>query len=1063
MSAQSVLSPQNLQDEAAALAADILPIFTSTASIQSSWSSKRITFINERRSTISGRKLFFDELLSFASVDASLYPPSSTDQLSALLKAIFAATTLDYLKQLSLVYYLLLDFDAYSQPSSEHASSTIASTAESFADNYVILPHFTDAMQGYWLLDNDQYEQAIPLLVVADFIPKIIRTLYLPSPNNQRSEVARAKLLLRFLRTSNQTTTSPPGSDAFLDEIEMQIQALCFVSGPARAISEIRKLTFAIQDDEQQRVSVRARLIFKVLQHCFAPPRPAAINNLLACSLDAEEEITLERFVLSPPAAMTATWSYVAADVLIVRYISQGRYMDAVGLDRRLGPDVGQGHTTAKDAQQRSKLMEQRKRMIAGARQILPEVQKELLRIEESVEISGGIMHDKEEHKVNSETSKGGNASIAVNELEDRSILALTPLSASPAARRSKTHTPSTQAAILSAVVRASASPSAPSTSTKVVVPSVVDSPVAGSLVGTPGRSGTTPNHPVAMLGFLAKNALSGKPFTSDLANVHGSANNDHDDDVLVNDLEEMDGSAVLVSKPVESAKTTSSSATRAASPPTASPWRNQPTLTSSSPFSGLPKLTRPNNIPGNASVASGSRSSPYHQHSSPHATAFQPANTSPFASIRSLPSLTTSGRGGGLGGGRKKLTGALEIVSQHGKKSRLGGRGEESISLDDDDDDDMVESDPENEHRYSDQDDVVGAEGEEFGDDTFIQTQTRAKIRGNSNGNDASIGRLVPGRRGWNEAQQDNDNAAFDARMDDDLNAASKEPPAKRRTRNKTTAAATFTNSVSATESKLTRSRTGTNLADVNHHHHDGEDKSNNKNNNKGGDTKKISKSRTETNLAGRGRGGVGEKRMTRSTSAVNRRPLTLSNLEQFSRVQQGTQRGVASFGDDDAGAGDGAPIARRTRAATAELESVNEGSQVTGQHGDGGASTIYTISEIGDNDHDVDDGQGKPMSRSLNKRNDAQKKTTTPKSKRTGGASRGSVVRRSSRLSSVEPEGGIMLATEMSEISSPAKRRGGGGRGAISKPKIQTLPTSSSAVTTRGGSSHKMPGGLE
>ncbi|SJX61440.1 uncharacterized protein SRS1_10502 [Sporisorium reilianum f. sp. reilianum] len=915
----------HLDQEAAALAADIVPIFTSTAPIESVWSAERVAFIAERRSVVFGQSLFFDELLSFAAVDTSLHPPRSEHQLSQLLTAIFAATSLDYLKQLSLVYYLLLDLDAHSQRDSMHqdGASSPSSAAERFADAYVVLPQFTDAMQGYWLLDNDQYDQAVPLLAVADFIPKIVRTLFLPSPSEQRSDVARARLLLRFLRTSNQATSSAPGSESFLQEIEMHIQALCFVSGPARALSEIRAITSTIQDDEQQRVSVRARLIFKVLEHCFAPPRSSAIQNLLGCSLDPEEQVTLESFVLSPPAAMTATWSYVAADVLIVRYITQARYMDAVGLDRRLGPDVSQGHSTAKDVQQRSKMMEQRKRMIAGARAILPEVQKELLRIEESVEISGGAdIAEQQDKPVNGAATNAANGKAAIHDPADRSLLAPTPLSASPATRRSNTHTPSTQTAILSAVVRASASPSAPSTPTKASLLSGTAS-AAASPNATPGRSGSTPQHPAAMIGFLAKNALSGQ--RSAAASSESTDEAMDDDDAAGEDI---DGSAVLVSKPVDAVKGSTNAPASASQPAQApSPWRNQPSLTSSSPFSGLPKLTRPAVAGGAGSVASGSRS-PYQ--SSPRA--FQPANTSPFAassaSMRSSPSLSSSNAG------RTKLPGALGLVSQHGKKSRLA-REESRLDFSD-------ESDLEDAERQTED----GTAGEDYGDDTFVQT-THAKPS-KASGADVSIGRLVPGRRGWKETQDD-DAAADDQDMQELLD--SPEPPTKRRARK--TASTT-------PASKMTRSRTGVNLSSQ----HDSAD----------GSGSKLSKSRSEVSLAGNA------KRMTRSTSSANRKPLTLSNLEQHSCA-------------------DAAPIARRTRAATAELESVNGG----GSQANEGASTIYTISEVGD-----DEGVG---GRSPAKR--VGRRTTASKS---GGKG---VVRRSSRLSSVEPEA--------VEASSPAKRRGG------------------------------------
>lgn len=892
------MQQNQLDQEAAALAADILPILTSVAPVDSVWSSERIAFTNERRSVVFGNKLFFDELLSFASVDTLLYPPRSSQQLSDLLTAIFAATTLDYLKQLSLVYYLLLDLDAYSERASLDDQATKSNAAERFVDTYVVLPQFTDALQGYWYLDNDQYEQAIPLLAVADFIPKIMRTLFLPSQNEHRSDVARAKLLLRFLRTSEQDSPSSDGSEANLEELDMEIQALCFVKGPSRALAEVRKIAAPypepLEEHEQVRIPVRARLIFKILEHCFAPPRSAAIKNLLGCNLDAEEEVTLESFVLSPPAAMTATWSYVAADVLIVRYISQGRYMDAVGLDRRLGPDVSRGHSTVKDAQQRSKMMEQRKRMIAGAREILPEVQKELLRIEESVEISGGMAAQEDEAKAKDGQANGLTGKAAIDGIADRSHLGLTPLSASPATRRSNTHTPSTQAAILSAVVRASSSPSAPGTPAKASILSGSAS-VTASPNGTPGRSGSTPQNPSAMIGFLAKNALSARKSATPAA--------DSTDEAMDESEQGIDGSTVLVSKPVDAVRDSTDAAASPSRPAQApSPWRNQPSFTSSSPFSGLPKLT-PAFAGDTASVASGSYS---RYQSSPRG--FQPANTSPFApsssSMRSSPS----------NAGRSKLPGALGLVSQHGKKSRLAREG--------------ARVEPE---------DSDGAEVQtEDGDDTFVQT-THAK----ATGGDVSIGRLVPGRRGWSQAN--------DATAGDEMELlASPEPPTKRRARK--------------TTSKMTRSRTGVNLS----------------NDDTGG---KMSKSRSEVSLAD---GGVG-KRMTRSTSSANRKPLTLSNLEQHSRTDST----------------DAAPIARRTRAATAELESVNGGSQANE-----GASTIYTISEVGDDD----------VSRSPTKRG---KRTAAPTS-----------VRRSTRLSSVEPE-----------TESPAKRRG----------------------TTHKGGKSKMPGGLD
>lgn len=857
-----------MEQEAAALTADILPWFAQAAPVESVWSAERCHAISQRRALLLDQRLFFDELLSFASIDTHLYPPQSSDQLAALLTAIFGATDLDYLKQLSLVYYLVLDLDAHLEAQQLDDMDELpeqVSKAQQFANTYVVLPNFCSAMQGYWLLDKDEYHDAVPLLSVADFIPKIIRTLFWPSSSTRaRTEVERAKLLLRFLHVSTYPTSSPAGSEPHMQEIEMHIQALCFVSGPMRAFTEIRALTSSIDNDEGQRVAVRARLIFKVLEHCFAPPRAAAIHNLLACSLDPEEEVALESFVLSPPPAMTATWSYIAADVLIIRYIDQGRYMDAVGLDRRLGPDVSQGHTTAKDAQQRSKMVEQRKRMIAGAREILPEVQKEILRIEESAELSGAAQEQQE-----------------VKPLQEETVFSklLTPLSASPATRKSSAHqTPTTQAAILSAVVRASASPSTHSTPRKAEI--------SFARENTPASA----KQPTAMIGFLAQHARE----QQSSASQQGSA-----DDAM----DEIDGSAVLVPSAADVAEEAPT-----AKPPSAgaSPWRNTPTLTSTSPFSGLPKIPKP---------AFGATASPYRH--SPQTTA-SPFATSSNRSLSGSPSIGA------------RLPGAIGLVSQHGQRSRLGAR---QASHDDNMEDDE-RSEP----------------ADEPADDTFVG-QTDPRVRANK-AEVVQIGRLIPGRRDWNESNE----TAKDEEIQDSAETLLG-PPTKRRTRK--------TPSTPAKTGKMTRSHTGANLS---------QDAA-------GTPGSKMTKSRSDASLA------AANKRATRSTVSGTRKPLTLSNLEQH-------------FQDQTEPVPPG-PIARRTRAATAERESVN------GANANDAASTIYTISEAGDG------------------------ATVTPAKRRTRKttAATPTSVRRSNRLTSIEPESRTG-APEMSEVASPAKRRVTAGR---------------------------------
>ncbi|PWZ03349.1 hypothetical protein BCV70DRAFT_197564 [Testicularia cyperi] len=965
--ALSATQKLQLEEEATVIAGDIMPWFMQSASAEDIWSPQRSTFVSDRRSAVYGKRLFFDELLSLAAVDSSLYPPRSSEQLSTLLRAIFGATNLDYLKQLSLVYYLVLDLDHHLVQQQADAMTedavSISSKAQQFASTFVVLPQFCEAMRGYWLLDNDRYEDAVPLLSIADFIPKIVRTLSTPSSaSDTRSDVARSKLLLRFLRTSTYPTSSVPGSEEHLQEIELQITATCFVSGPTRALAEIRALTAPIRDDEIQRVSIRARLIFKVLEHCFAPPRSAAIQNLLACSLDPEEEVALESFVLSPPPAMTATWSYVAADALIIRYINQGRYMDAVGLDRRLGPDVSQGHSSAKSAHERSKMMEQRKRMITGAREILPEVQKELLRIEESVELSNGGSNAQQTDNFTAATTRDDKAAPA-----SPYPTLFTPLSASPATRRSATQTPTTQAAILSAVVRASASPSTGGTPSKAATAASTASLATLNVLGTPTSS--SKQQPIAMIGFLTRHSLDRRatsPSQCSAADAEGEA------------MEDIEGSGVLVPTASELAASDPNSPNIAAdkqapsalkSGSAASPWRNKPTLTSTSPFSGQPKIPK---LALGGSAGSNSFS-PYRR--SPGS---MPAtNTSPFAAVVPNRSMSDSPSAGGT----RRLPGVFGVVSQQTRRSRLGFN--DANYHDEMDDEDLeAEQDEDTRDETLDDDDDDGAE------DTFIAISRAAtgaqKSSGRKSG-DISIGRLIPGRRGWNEANGDDEGVDEDS---DNQLLISSQPPAKRRTRSAKTSRSAAVTTTPARTGKLTRSQTGAHLSSTA----------------PGTPGGKMSQSRSDAALT--------SKRSTRSTSAANRKPLTLSNLEQHSA---GT---------------DTAPIARRTRAATAELESLNGGTDNgAGDDRNDATSTIYTISEAGDD---------APTSQAASpvKRRTTRKTTAT---KKASGAS----VRRSSRLTSVEPE--TAPPPEMSEVASPAKRRVTSGRRAAAS------------------AASKMPGGLD
>lgn len=167
--------------------------------------------------------------------------------------------------------------------------------------------------------------------------------------------------------------------------------------------------------------------------------------------MSASDEALLESFALAPTAPPAAL------DVLLVRRINVGDYLSAVRLhDAAPAPELSADPIKAKQ------LRDARRRIIEGARAVIPEVQRALIDVSREMEgaataaqEAGGEMGAWE----NVEAEQLGTP------LKSSTSAQLVPLSASPALRkppsaasspRSASHATDPLAALLSAVVRAS-------------------------------------------------------------------------------------------------------------------------------------------------------------------------------------------------------------------------------------------------------------------------------------------------------------------------------------------------------------------------------------------------------------------------------------------------------------------------------------------------------------------------------------------------------------------------------------------------------------------------------
>ncbi|KDN37419.1 hypothetical protein K437DRAFT_296575 [Tilletiaria anomala UBC 951] len=227
---------------------------------------------------------------------------------------------------------------------------------------------------------------------------------------------------------------------------------------------------------------LRERLGRIVWEHCFYPaPRPAAVKQMLEVPFSSASWDLLNKLVLSPSRSLTLPLQATAADVLLVRYVQEGRYVDALRLDALLdATSVGSASAGVHEVAMRGVLVEKRKRLLQGVQALLPVVQKKLLDLElgfiEEADDEDAESQDKEQaasrnglqmswENVFPPTSAAHGLSL--DELSSskaaptkKSHQPSRPLSASPLLRQSPYNGSDPQMAVLTAVVRSSVSPS---------------------------------------------------------------------------------------------------------------------------------------------------------------------------------------------------------------------------------------------------------------------------------------------------------------------------------------------------------------------------------------------------------------------------------------------------------------------------------------------------------------------------------------------------------------------------------------------------------------------------
>ena len=210
-------------------------------------------------------------------------------------------------------------------------------------------------------------QSAIPYLKDARFLPIVAETL--------GGQHKHAALLLELYDVHGSLPAMcGASSEASLHQLALVLEALAQVRGLGTAWVACRQW-LAAQPNAQ---ALHNALYGVLLRYCFAPPRPDAIRALLALPLEADEEGRVQHYALTPGSA-APSHAAVAVDTLLLKLINEGRYVDAIHLDRRAA-QLERSHAFRSDgSSQAVRLRHRRKALVDGVWSILPAVQRDAL------------------------------------------------------------------------------------------------------------------------------------------------------------------------------------------------------------------------------------------------------------------------------------------------------------------------------------------------------------------------------------------------------------------------------------------------------------------------------------------------------------------------------------------------------------------------------------------------------------------------------------------------------------------------------------------------------------
>ncbi|PWN43017.1 hypothetical protein IE81DRAFT_322943 [Ceraceosorus guamensis] len=406
------------------------------------------------------------------------YPPDVDDLVNATSEALEEAEPSAKARVNAIVYYFLLDHAAALRApdcgidiNTSAEAQDLSTRHKQFSQTVGLPKQYQNAIKGYFLMERGHYREALPLLSGADFQPLLQRALSpLGASAIGPSMAERSSLLLSLYRLSatSPTAPSPAASEAHYRAAIFQLESFVTATAVVQGLRSAWKTTEALTTLGKSGTDAERQCKLSLLKWVFigTPVRVGAVSELLGISLSPADQRLLHEFVTTSSNGLDQQCATLALDTLLVRYINAGDYLSAARLaDTVPAPLYDEAGAGVEEAKRARTLREGRRKLVEGSRNILPDVQRTLLEIQEGLSTehkrgalanTAGVGEDSDQEMAMSWEAVGRSAALSQKN-------PLRPLSATSALRqlpsvadapRAASHATDPVGSLLHAVVR---------------------------------------------------------------------------------------------------------------------------------------------------------------------------------------------------------------------------------------------------------------------------------------------------------------------------------------------------------------------------------------------------------------------------------------------------------------------------------------------------------------------------------------------------------------------------------------------------------------------------------